>query len=131
MRKSTFLANASTPENLTKAVIAQIGGWSDFEDLAQDVADHGADAGFSGFIYYSDTSHFYRSHKTELTAWMKSQAEEFGHASVFDFMASFGCLSDYSAGEIAEGIMQDDCIMVNAIAWFALEEVCRNYADLT
>ena len=115
---------------LKNAVIRQLGG----RDELEDIANHGADAGWSGFTYYSETVKFYKAHRAEIVNLVKEMAEEFGQ-SPLNFVASFNCLKsagEYEA-EIAEAlygrISSDNLTVPNALAWFALEEVARSETD--
>lgn len=128
-----FIAESHIDAKLVRAVVRQIGGWESFTNYAPDVARHGADGGFSGFIYYCDTVPFAKKNRKEIVELAKNIADDFGEG-VFKMIAGFRCLSgDYSEGEIAEAIYnsksENNTQVLNALAWFALEEVCRSYVD--
>lgn len=128
-----FIAESHVDAKLVRAVVRQIGGWESFTEKVQDVYRHGADGGFSGFIYYADTVPFAKKNRKEIVELAKNIADDFGEG-VFKMIAGFRCLSgDYSEGEIAEAIYniksENDTQVLNALAWFALEEVCRSYVD--
>ena len=130
--QSSFVSCYAHPA-VAQAVIDQIGGWESFTESAEDVANHGADAGFCGFTYYTQTGRFYRANRSAINRMVVDMAQEFGIDPV-DFVASFNCLKDQGFGhlDIAAAMLgQDDVdVMIeNALAWFALEEVCRAYAD--
>ena len=60
-------------EKLTTAVIEQLGGRDENTDQTmRDIMNHGADGGFSGFIYYSDTVEFYNQNKDLISSGWKS-----------------------------------------------------------
>lgn len=127
-------------EKLIRAVVRNIG-----IDSVEDVNNHGIDGGFNGFIYTRDTVQFFRRHRADILALAKDSAEQLGE-DVLSMIASFGCLSDsgrhggkpqYSPTEIAAAIYgrpqsledgESDMIL-NALAWFAAEEVCRMFED--
>lgn len=128
-----FIAESHIDAKLVRAVVRQIGGWESFTEKAQYVYRHGADGGFSGFSYYCDTVPFAKKNRKEIVELAKNIADDFGEG-VFKMIAGFRCLSgDYSEGEIAEAIYnsksENDTQVLNALAWFALEEVCRSYVD--
>ena len=128
-----FIAESHIDAKLVRAVVRQIGGWESFTEKAQDVYRHGASGGFSGFIYYADTVPFAKKNRKEIVDLAKNIADDVGEG-VFKLIAGFRCLSgDYSEGEIAEAIYssksENDTQVLNALAWFALEEVCRSYVD--
>jgi hypothetical protein len=134
MKQRDFIDKSSLPAPLIRAVILQAGGWDSFKESAKDITNHGADSGFSGFIYYTDTVKFTKRHKAKLlelaSEWDK-QTEEQGTIA---FIARFNCLKGLTQEEIAKAIYTgkgDDVTQVyNALAWFALEEVARSLADL-
>lgn len=128
-----FIAESHIDAKLVRAVVRQIGGWESFTEKVQDVYRHGADGGFSGFIYYCDTVPFAKKNRKEIVELAKNIADDLGEG-VFKMIAGFRCLSsDYSEGEIAEAIYnsksENHTQVLNALAWFALEEVCRSYVD--
>ena len=67
---------------LARAVIDQMGGMESFQDYAEDVANHGASAGFSGFIYYSETGRFYRTNRALINRMVTDMAQEFGQEPI-------------------------------------------------
>lgn len=125
--KPTKAENTRYPR-LTRAVLRHL----DRESLA-DVARHGADAGWSGFTYYSETCQFYKAHKADILSLAGEMANELGE-DMISMVAGFRCLGnngkpDYSQTEIAEAIYsgRGECadVIRNAMSWFALEEVAR------
>lgn len=117
---------------LTRAILRRL----DREQL-EDVARHGADAGWSGFTYYNETCAFYKAHKADILELAKQSADEFGK-DMLAMIGDFNCLSsgsypnrkpDYTATEIGEALFsgRGECadLIRNAMAWFALEEVAR------
>lgn len=123
---------------LINAVKRNLGGSkSEIKDTLQDVANHGANAGFSGFIYYTDTVKFFKNNRAEIVALVKEYASEFDQTPI-QFVASFRCLNgDYNDAEGEAEISRalygrlesDDTQIPNALAWFALEEVARHETD--
>ncbi len=130
----TDFADSTAIPSLTRAVIRQMGGWASFKESAPDVANHGIDGGFHGFIYYTDTMQFANKNKDDLDELLSSDAQEFGFDSVPAFIQSFRCVgTDWSQDEIARalyGKKRDHTTVLNAIAWYAAEAVCHNYADM-
>jgi hypothetical protein len=99
----------------------------------EDVARHGADAGWSGFTYYHDTIAFYKAHKGDILKLAEQMAGELGEDTLA-MISHFRCLSnkgnpDFTQTEIAEALYSgrgDNAGMIrNALSWFALEEVAR------
>lgn len=116
--------------SMVRAVVRQIGGWESFKESAQDVANHGAGAGFSGFIYHSETVPFAKRHKKTILAYAKQLAQDLGEENEFELIA---WIVKMEASEVAEAIYnsrsEDRTQVFNALAWFALEEVARSYAE--
>lgn len=113
-----------------------MGGWESFKQSACDVASHGIDGGFHGFIYNVDTEAFAKRNRKDIAAMASEQASEFG-MGVIDMIRGFGCFRHGTkptdeeigyalyAGRDIDGGMN----ILNALAWYAGEEVCRAYAD--
>lgn len=129
-----FTAETNVPASVVRAVVRQVGGWDNFKELAGDVARHGANCGFSGFIYHSDTVPFAKRIKADLLDFCAEQAREFGNDGAASFIAGFNCV-DLNADEVAQALYKrsDDnqTEVFNALAWYALEETARSYDDLT
>lgn len=129
---SEFIARSHLPESLIRAVIRKAGGWQSFKEMAPDVTNHGADSGFSGFIYYTDTVKFAQRHKGVILDACRQLADDLGEP-VYRMIGGFNCLK-ITEGEAAEAIhnprSEDRTNVLNALSWFALEEVCRSYVDL-
>ncbi len=127
-----FIDNSNLPEKLVRSVIRQIGGWNEFKDRSQDVYNCGAAGGFNGFTYYSDTVAFTKRNKADIEAMLKDFADSIGD-SFADCLTSFNCLKVEDACDILDGYYNsrsDSRQMVyNALAWYALEEVCRAYCE--
>lgn len=147
------IKNSNIPASLIRAVVRQIG---DKESL-QDVANHGADAGYAGFTYTADTVKFFKAHRQDICALVESMASDLGE-NPLDMVAGFQCLAgrnlkrshiggeDWAVKEanrakLAEfypsvsrclyggRLTDDDSGVANALAWFALEEVARAFCD--
>jgi hypothetical protein len=124
---------------LGKAVIRQFGGFNSFKECAEDVTNHGINAGFHGFIYYTDTCKFAKRNRNAIRRLAEEQARDFGE-SPLTMIANFSCLrdSELSEMEIAAVLLGTtsndqaiDAQIFNALAWYAAEEVCRAYVDAT
>ena len=116
--------------SLIRGVIRQTG-----RDNLEDIARHGVDGGFSGFVYYSDTCAFWKRHRAAIADLVRDMSSDFGQDSVA-FVAGFGCLEDdaetrESIGRCLYGgrTTDEDTQVQNALAWFAAEEVARLICD--
>lgn len=123
---------------LIRAVVKQSGGWSEFKERANDITNHGVDAGVSGWIYYSETVPFWRKNRKLIIELANSVANDVSEQALYT-VQHFNCLCNhgepiYSADEIGQALYRhhtDEFTSVhNALAWFALEEVARSYVDL-
>lgn len=122
-------------KDLRIKVIEQLGGKTNFNDQFEDVANYGAEGGFSGFITYKETFSFTKRNKRTIMHLAKQQAEDFG-VDLLTFFSGFNCFKELTKDEIARGLYseskQDEdikTIVYNGLAWFALEEVCRAELD--
>ena len=123
-------------QRLIDSVIAQLDlDDGELESTMSDIRNHGADGGFSGFIYYNETCNFARENMAEIYRHAKNQAAEFG-IDPLEMIAGFNCLrGEYPAFEIASVIHDDiddatrndgaDVAILNALAWYALEEAAQ------
>ena len=115
-------------ERIYKAVIKQLGG----KESLEDVYNHGADGGFSGFIYHSDTIEFFRKNKKHIVMLAEDMSNDLGE-DILSMINSFNCLKDYELsnsqiGKVLYGKFSDsddNTQIMNALSWFALEEVAR------
>lgn len=94
---------------------------------------YGADAGFSGFIYYSDTEEFYLKNKKIILEFARQQAWEIGYGSTVEMVSQFNALrrDDVSRYDVEQVLFFNDkdnenwTAITNIMAWYALEEVSR------
>lgn len=131
-----LINSSSIPAALIRAVVRQMGGWETFTNYAPDIARHGIDGGFNGFIYYADTLPFAKRNRADIAKMAEMQAEDFG-TSVLDMVRSFGCFRqsppDFASISTAlyGGRAQEETdTVLNVLAWYAAEEVARAYCDL-
>lgn len=137
IKMSDFLKECNVNPKLAGAVIRQFGGWEDFKERAHDVANHGINGGYCGFIYYDETTAFAKKHKKVIIENIKQFADDVGE-NFTKVIADFNCLKN-------SGITDDDVItalmyprscdeyiitqVYNALAWYAGETVAHEYAD--
>lgn len=129
-----FCRYSNIDSNLIKAVIRQSGGWSDFQEKALDIANHGIAGGFSGWIYYTETCAFYAKNQQLIVDMVESQADEYGYQSAQELVKGFRGV-DATMSEIGYTLYGNkrqhvDC-GANTLAWYAAEEVARSYAEWT
>ena len=124
-------------ENLTelqKRVIEQLSGESELnEDNAstlKDVANNGADVGFSGFIYYNETCKFFDDNKDLLMEQLLEDRVNIGYSSLTEMLSSFKCFKDVDTYDIEAFLInsedesnEEQTTLKNGLAWYALESV--------
>ena len=132
MREQTFLALhcADLPPGLAAAVVAQSGGWDHFTDNAPDIARHGINAGFHGWIYTAETVGFFEANRAAVVAWLAQIADDLG-AEPVGMLQSWRCLQDCSQAEILATIAgtEIDQTVANGLAWGVGEDVARRFCD--
>jgi hypothetical protein len=132
--QKSLIESTSISAALVRATVRQCGGWDNFTERARDVVNHGAAGGFSGWIYYTETVVFTRRNRAAIAALCESTAKELGDGGAVALVRGFNCLKgDYTESEVARtlyGKGDGEQIVANALAWFALEETARAYADL-
>jgi len=112
---------------LENAIFDQTGAddRTEFLQILRDVAQHGADGGFSGFIYYTETRAFYLENRALILEQLRDDADSMGADSVIGLVASFRCAADFSEDEIGRtlyaGADDIDGMLANCLAWYALE----------
>lgn len=80
----------------------------------REVAQHGVDAGWPGFTYYTDCSSFVEEHREEIMEVIAWDANQLG-MSIPEFMTSWR-----DSDQIVDGVSFD-----TALAWYVLERVAR------
>ena len=128
----SFCEFSSINSNLIRAVIRQSGGWLAFQEMAQDIYNHGIAGGFPGWIYYNETCAFYAKNQSLIIDLIEQWANEI-NLSPIDFVAGFRCLDAEDGQNVGKTLygnkQQHDTIIANALAWFAAEEVARSFID--
>jgi hypothetical protein len=110
------------------------GGLSSLKGLSCQLvncAEHGANAGFPGFIYYSETIEFFRKNRKDIVNNIEQTAAELGE-DIIKMVQSFGLFHNSTpptSGEVGKALWDsahqyDDLTsLYNVFAWYALEEV--------
>ena len=137
-----FKLNSHIPAPLIRAVVRQYGTFEEFKLVANDISNHGASGGFSGFIYYEETVLFTDRNKTVILQLLDQQADDFGFKSGLELIQSFNgydtditlaLLSRLLYGPkkgLSEEQVGDRVQVYNLLAFYALEEVARSLSDL-
>ncbi len=131
MRQSDFLArHCADIHRLAAAVIRQSGGWQAFKENAPDIARHGVDGGFHGWIYTAETVAFFRQNRALIVDWLAMLASDLGCDPVA-MVAQWLCMEGCSHAEILAtmaGTAVCDTV-ANGLAWGAADEVARRHSD--
>jgi hypothetical protein len=126
--KTNIKADQTRFPRITRAVLRRLN-----RDELEDVVNHGADAGWSGFTYYHETWDFFKAHKADILAMAKEDSAAQG-TGMLEMITSFNWLlyqnkPFYSQDEIAEALYsgrgENVTVIRNAMAWYALETVAR------
>lgn len=123
-------------KELVNPVLNQLGGnWEENQEELSNVCrcSCGAAGGFTGFIYYKETSAFYKKHRAKIVKSLEQYACDLGEG-VIEMVKNFNSLKDdFTIDEIGRalwGRFDDDLMYVyNTLAWYALEEVAYQYEE--
>ena len=137
----SFIKNSHIPATLIRAIVAGNGGWNEFKEKAQDIADHGSQSGCGGFIYYTETMSFTAKHRPLIVEFAEEQAADLGYSSVVVMIQDF-TIRDcrFSHNDIAKALYgrlsnnDPDQYYIkeqvyNVLCWYIEEEVSRNFVD--
>jgi hypothetical protein len=131
-----LIESTGIPATMVRAVVRQMGGWEPFTQAAPDICRGGIDGGFNGFIYNRDTEAFAKRNRAAIAEMAMAQASEFG-TTVTEMIQGFGCFrngtkptdSEIGLALYAGKEKEDSLPILNALAWYAGEEVARAYCD--
>ena len=122
-------AKTNWSETIIRSAIRRLGDKSYLEDITE----HGADGGFPGFTYYTDTVAFFKRHRQEITTNLLELADELGEDPV-TLISGWRCVSSAAKREIGQVIYGGKLTdkhdeVANAMAWYAVEEIARAMTD--
>lgn len=134
MSMTSFLSGARYPA-LARAVIRQSGGWENFTSMARDLQHGGIDGGFRGFIYTAETTAFAKRNRASIQEIAREQADDLG-LGIIEMVQGFSCFrhDKPSEHEVATALYggkptEGTDNVLNALAWYAGEEIAREYMD--
>jgi hypothetical protein len=114
------------------------GSWDSLKELSaefENCTEHGADGGFSGFIYYNETIAFFKANRQDIINHMEQTAAELG-TDIISMVQEFGVFrysEKPSAGEVGKALWDSGkthpnlTSLYNVFSWYALEEVSRTW----
>ena len=125
---------------LQQRVIEQLSGENELNkdnaSTLKDVANYGADAGFTGFIYYSDTCKFFDDNKELIFKQLLDDMVNIGYNSLAEMLSSFRCFKDIDTYDIDAFLINSDdesnneqTTLKNGLAWYALETVASQLEE--
>lgn len=85
----------------------------------EDLAEYGADAGWPGLTYYSETGALYEAREPEIWDALSEDAADFGHASPLELVATFN----------GAKAVETDSQFRNLLVWYMAERTAREIAD--
>lgn len=138
----SFIKNSHMPATLIRTIVAGNGGWDEFKEKAQDIADHGSQSGCGGFIYYTETAAFTAKHRPLIVEFAEDQAKEIGYPSAITMIQDFNMIRncEFSHDDIAKALYgrlsnnDPDQYYIkeqiyNVLCWYIEEEVSRSFVD--
>lgn len=63
MKITELIEKSYISAGLIRAVVRQAGGWESFQKITADVAQYGADIGWAGFKYHTETLKFFLAYR--------------------------------------------------------------------
>ena len=140
----SFIKNSQVHATLIRAIVAGNGGWDEFKEKAQDIADHGSQSGCGGFIYYTERVAFTAKHRPLIVEFAEYQAKEIGYPSAITMIQDFNRIKycGFSYNDIAKalyGHLSNNNTdqryryikeqVYNALCWYIEEEVSISFVD--
>lgn len=114
---------------LQRAVVDQLEmTGEELQSTLEDVCNYGAAGGVNGFIYNHETTAFALANLAAIRELATEQAEDMGYGSAVEMIAGFICLIGCSHNEVGAALYGADreaTQVLNALAWYALEETAR------
>ena len=134
-----FIKDSFVPATLIRAIVSGNGGWNEFKERAQDIADHGSQSGCGGFIYYAETVAFTAKYRSLIVKFVEEHAEDLGYNSIITMIQDFNTIR-ISHNNIAKALYgrlsnnDPDQYYIkeqvyNALCWYIEEVVSRNFVD--
>lgn len=89
----------------------------DLQNTIKDIASHGIDGGFHGFIYYKETSDFHDKNEGLLWETLEEDAKDFGYKTPMEFVGTFKTEAS------------DITTLKNVISWYVVEKVAFELSE--
>ena len=138
-----LVQNSSFTEKTINNVISALGfslkcsqeSVSELSTQFENCAEHGADCGIPGFIYYSETIPFFQKNRQDIINHMEQTAAELG-TDIIAMVQGFGVFRNSgkpTPSEVGRALWdrsrqsEELTTLYNVFAWYALEEVSRTW----
>ena len=116
------------PVHATREEVKELSG------VFKKCSEKGADSGFSGFYYYSETAAFFMANRQDIVRHMENKAAEMG-TDIFSMVQGFGVFSNSekpTLTEVGKALWDSKKIpdlmpLYNVFAWYALEEIAHTW----
>jgi len=113
------------------------GSWNSLKELSsqfENCAEHGANIGISGFIYYSETIAFFKANRQDIVNHMETTAAECG-MDIISMVQNFGVFRNSDKPTVEEvgkalwdsRYREELKTLYNVFAWYALEEISHTW----
>lgn len=109
--------------NFLEAIRERFGDDEEANDTLRDIARHGADAGWPGLTWYTDTTKLYQEHADEIWEALYEDAQDLhlgdGPTNVIKLISNFG-----GATNVGSAVQFE-----NLLVWYMAERVARAYDE--
>jgi hypothetical protein len=106
--------------NIYQKLYRAIKNHSELEDYSIiEAGQHGADAGWNGFIYTKECIEFYEQNESDIWELLREESESMGYKNPQEMISGFR----------RQDMLDDPDQFKNLLAWFALEEIGRWLED--
>jgi len=131
-----IITSSSFSEKLIRSTVRQLGGIILARQQLNDISLHGADKGYTGFIYHCDTVAFFNRNKKDIMYLIKQDADDMGY-DLSDMLLSFGCLKHEEKEDVLEFLYntsersnQKYIAIKNCLAWYTVERIAFVYSNI-
>jgi hypothetical protein len=141
--RTYLINNSGFAETTINSVILALGyplkgskiAFNELSTQFENCAEHGADIGISGFIYYSETLPFFIENREDIVKHMEQTAAELG-TDIITMVQNFGVFrfsGKPTPSEVGRALWdsgnkwEDLTNLYNVFSWYTLEEVSRTW----
>lgn len=129
-----FVKRINVPENLSRAVIRQAGGWERFKITANAIIQN-ENVKKCGFEYHTETAKFFIVHRDPIRKFINRIATEGGQTSLHMIVRLPSLNNDFHIDDVGYTLYgpqsKVDIQIAHALACFVLEKIVQAFIDLT